>query len=256
MPDWRPAEYLAFANERARPALDLISRIPVRDPKIVCDLGCGPGNSTALLRAAFPGARITGADNSPAMLSQARAALPEARFIEADVASFVPQPEADLIFANAVFQWVPDHPSVLARLLAGLRPGGVLAVQMPDNLGEPSHSLMQEAAEQGPWRDILKASSGARSDILPPTGYYDLLRPLCSVLDIWHSIYNHPVQGIQGIVDFVASTGLRPYLDRLADDQRADYLDAYKASLAAHYPVARDGKVLFRFPRLFILAVK
>jgi trans-aconitate 2-methyltransferase len=256
MADWKPDQYLAFADERARPARDLIARIPIRDPRSICDLGCGPGNSTALLRDAFPNARLAGADNSPAMLAKARAALPEAEFIEADAAGFVPGHETDLIFANAVMQWVPDHPSVLARLLAGLKPGGVLAVQMPDNLSEPSHALMREVAEQGPWRRALAGAQGARSGILPPTSYYDLLRPLGSALDIWHTIYNHPVRGIQGIVDFVAATGLRPYLDPLTEHQRTDYLEAYKARLAAHYPVAQDGNVLFRFPRLFILAVK
>jgi trans-aconitate 2-methyltransferase len=256
MADWNPAEYLAFADERARPALDLIARIPRRDPKAICDLGCGPGNSMALLRDAFPQARLIGVDNSPAMLAKARAALPDATFVEADVVDHMPEPGTDLVFANAVFQWVPDHLSVLARLLSNLKPGGVLAVQMPDNLSEPSHYLMREVAEQGAWQEALGGASCARSGILPPTGYYDLLRPLCSALDVWHSIYNHPVQGIQGIVDFVATTGLRPYLDPLTGDQRSGYLDAYKTRLAEHYPVAQDGKLLFRFPRIFILAVK
>jgi trans-aconitate 2-methyltransferase len=256
MADWRPAAYLAFADERARPATDLVSRIPLREPEVICDLGCGPGNSTSLLQQAFPGARLTGVDNSPAMLAKAREALPRARFIAADAGAYVPDPETDLIFANALFQWVPDHPSVLAHLLDALKPGAVLAVQMPDNLREPSHYLMQEVAEQGPWREVLKDSGRARSGILTPAAYHDLLRPLCSHLDIWHTVYNHPVKGIQGIVDFFATTGLRPYCDLLGESDRAAYLAAYRSRLAVHYPVTHDGMVLFRFPRIFILAVK
>ncbi len=159
------------------------------------------------------------------------------------------------MFANALFQWVPDHRAVMARLLGSLPPGGVLAVQMPDNLDEPSHRIMRHVALDGPWRDRFEAPI-ARETIFPPAGYYDALRPVAARVEIWRTTYNHPLEGAPAILDWVRGTGLRPYLDRLAPDERPAFEADYVARLADAYPVLGDGKVLFRFPRLFIVAVR
>jgi trans-aconitate 2-methyltransferase len=253
--DWSPSAYLQFADERSRPARDLLAQVPLASPGLIFDLGCGPGNSTELLDRAFPQAEITGIDNSPAMLVKAREVLPKRTFIEADLAAWMPDAGADLLFSNATYQWVPDHANILRRTLQAMKPGAVLAVQMPDNLDEPSHALMRDAAANGPWADKLRDASRARSKLMDPKGYYDLLKPHCTKLDIWHTIYNHPLDGTQGIVDFVSSTGLRPFVDRLTGNEKPAFIAAYKARLAQHYPIAADGKVLLRFPRLFIVAV-
>jgi trans-aconitate 2-methyltransferase len=149
--DWSPEHYLKFADERSRPARDLLAQVPLRNPRAICDLGCGPGNSTALLDAAFPAAEIVGIDTSEAMLAKARETLPKREFFKADLAHWISPKTADLLFSNATFQWVPNHAAVMLRLLQGLRAGGVLAVQMPDNLDELSHRLMHETVHNGPW---------------------------------------------------------------------------------------------------------
>jgi trans-aconitate 2-methyltransferase len=254
MEDWLPDAYLRFSNERSRPARDLLARVPVKAPEIVYDLGCGPGNSTALLREAYPKARLVGLDNSKTMLAKARNDLPQVHFIEADLAAWDGDGNADLLFANASFQWVPDHASVLLRLLTGLKAGGVLALQMPDNLDEPSHRLMRETAEDAPWADKLREAAGSRETIRTPNDYYALLKSHCRSLDIWHTAYNHVLGGAQGIVDFVRMTGLRPYLDPLDEETRAQFISSYRARLMQAYPEIFDGKVLMRFPRLFIVA--
>lgn len=254
--DWSPTQYLKFADERARPARDLLAQVPLAAPARVYDLGCGPGNSTAILTEAYPAARITGIDNSPAMLEAAREAAPDTDFVQADLATWQPQDNPDLLFSNATFHWVPDHVLVLERLLRRLRNGGVLAVQMPDNLDEPSHRLMAETAEQGPWAARLAKAASARGRLLSPRDYYARLKPLCVRLDIWRTAYNHPVQGAAGVAEWVKSTGLRPYLAPLGSSERAAFLSRYEARLAAAYPPLADGAVLLRFPRLFIVAVK
>lgn len=254
MEDWRPEDYLRFNDERSRPARDLVARIPLKVPELVYDLGCGPGNSTALLQEAYPQAKLVGLDTSQTMLAKARKDLPQVQFMEADIAVWPGDPNADLLYANAAFQWVPDHVPVLLRLLKGLKSGGVLALQMPDNLDEPSHRLMRETAETGLWANALKGAAGSREVIRMPHEYYTLLKPHCRSLDIWHTVYHHVLDGVQGIVDFFSTTGLRPFVDPLDEATRAHFIDAYRANLAKAYPAVLDGKVILRFPRLFLVA--
>ena len=256
MPAWSPEQYLKFADERTRPARDLLAQVPLKEAKVVYDLGCGPGNSTELLAEAYPSAKIIGVDNSPDMLKQARANLPALRFEEADLHGWAPAEEADLLYSNATFQWLPDHVSILQRLLKCLKPGGVLAVQMPDNLGEPTHLAMAEAAHNTPYFEKLKTAASARAVLPKAHFYYEVLKPQCSRLDIWHTIYNHPLKGAAAIVEWVKGTGLRPFLAPLNETEQADYLARYEALIANAYPAMADGAVLLRFPRIFIVAKK
>jgi trans-aconitate 2-methyltransferase len=255
MTSWSAAQYLKFEDERSRPAIDLLASVPLDRPRRVVDLGCGPGNSTELLAARFPQAEMIGIDNSPEMLVAARKRLPSWQFIEADIAAWAPAAPVHLLFANAVFQWVPDHLTVLLRLFGALAPGGVFAAQMPDNLGEPSHRLMREVAEAGPWAPRF-AEPIARETLPPPAAYYDRLNPGAARIDIRHTIYNHPLENAAAIVEWVKGTGLRPYLARLHNRERAAFLGVYQERLRQAYPPLVDGRVLFRFPRLFLVAVK
>ncbi|HLY81182.1 MAG TPA: trans-aconitate 2-methyltransferase [Caulobacteraceae bacterium] len=252
MSDWSPATYLKFEDERTRPAADLLARVSLDKAHHVVDVGCGPGNSTELLAARYPAADILGLDNSPAMLVEARKRLPGQRFEAADAAVWLPPPSADLVFANATYQWIPDHFTQLPRVLAALRPGAVLAVQMPDNVETTTHRLMREVAQDGPWAERLRGAS--RAPLAPPRAYYEALQPHAERLDIWHTIYNHVLPSAAAIVEFVRSTGLRPFVDPLDDAQRADFLAAYTARIAEAYPEMGDGKVLLGFARLFIIA--
>lgn len=256
MADWSSAQYLKFADERTRAARDLLAQVPLKTPRLVYDLGCGPGNSTELLIARYPEARIIGVDSSPDMLAKARHSYPHAQFIEGDLTDWKPMEEPDLLFANAVFQWVPDHVEVLRRLLDMLPKGGVLAVQMPDNLGEPSHVAMRETAAAGPWAGTLGKLAQSRERLPSPAEYYDELKPHATRIDIWHTIYNHPLAGAEGIVEWVKGTGLRPYIDPLDEGERKAYLAQYRQRIARAYPPASDGKALLRFPRLFIVCMK
>lgn len=256
MPDWQPEQYLQFADERTRPARDLLAQVPLAAPRLVFDLGCGPGNSTELLVARCPQANVVGVDNSPAMIAAARQAVPQAEFMEADLANWQPPPDADLLFSNATLQWLPDHVPLLQNWLRAIRPGSVLAVQMPDNLNEPSHRLMRETAENGTWAEKLREASVARAVLPSPLAYYMALKPLCARLDIWHTVYNHPLDGAAAIVVWLKTTGLRPLLAPLDQAEQQAFVDDYQARLAKAYAMAFDGKCLLRFPRLFLVAVK
>src|SRR5919197_4645193 len=115
--DWSARQYLKFEDERTRPPRDLLAQVPLQSPRRIFDLGCGPGNSTELLIGRYPQAEVVGLDSSPDMLRQARERLPACTFVAGDLATWRPPEHTDLLFGNAVFQWVPDHTAVLRRLL-------------------------------------------------------------------------------------------------------------------------------------------
>ena len=256
MADWSANQYLKFEDERTRPPRDLIAQIPLAQPERVIDLGCGPGNSTELLVERYPQAEVIGLDSSPNMLAQARERLPKCTFIEADLVSWSPPQRTDLLFANASFQWLPDHQAVLRRMLQALSPGGVLAVQMPDNLDEPALALMSKVAGKGPWAGNAALAAAAREPLPRPEAYYDLLKPLCAALDVWHIVYNHVMADHAAIVEWFKGSALRPFLDALEPALRADFLAAYLEAIREAYGARHDGRVLLPFPRVFILAVR
>lgn len=256
MPGWDATLYLKYEDERTRPARDLLARVPIVEASLIFDLGCGPGNSTKLLAARFPNAKIIGIDSSAEMLQRARHTLPDVSFQMADLATWRPERPADLIFAIAVFQWVPDHLAVLRALIEALPSGGVLAVQVPDNLAEPVQVLIRETAEEGPWAKKLIRAEATREPIPVPAVYYELLRPLCRHIDIWHTIYHHVLVDAPAIVEWMMGTGLRPYLALLDESECQAFLTAYTERISAAYPARADGRVLLPFPRLFLVAVR
>ena len=260
MSDWNPALYLRFANERTRPAAELLARVPLAQARHVVDLGCGPGNSTELLARRFPEARVTGIDNSQAMLAAARQRLPQARFALADLAVWAPgsgDGPVDLVYANASVQWVGAHETLLPRLFALLAPGGALAIQMPDNREEPSHRLMREVAGLPRFAGHIGNAERQRTDILPISRYYDLLAAPgagAASVDVWHTIYQHPMDSASAIVQWLRGTGLKPFVEGLPQALQEDFLAEYERRVDAAYGVRADGKRLLAFPRLFIVA--
>lgn len=254
MADWNAGLYRQFEQERTRPAQELLDRVALDHPTWVVDLGCGPGNSTELLVKRFPQADVLGLDASDDMLASARERLPRTRFIKADIASWQPPQAADLLYANAALQWVPDHAALFPRLLSLLKPGGVLAVQMPDNLDEPSHRLMREVAAEGPWTALIGDAGAKRARRLPAADYYDLLASAADEIDIWRTAYYHLMPSAEAIVTWVRATGLRPFVDPLPPAMQGDFLSAYQQRIDAAYPPHAGGTRLLAFPRLFIVA--
>ena len=254
--DWNPELYLRFEAERTRPAIELLSRIDISNPSVVTDLGCGPGNSAALLARRWPDASVVGVDSSLAMLEKARNLLPSCRFDAADIASWTADKPCDVIFANASLQWVPHHEKLIPRLVSQLAGNGVLAVQMPDNLDEPSHVLMREVAA-GSWKEKIGDTSTVRTRLLSADRYYDLLVASgCRRVDMWKTVYFHVMPATESIVEWLKSTGLRPFLEPLNEQEKRDFLWQYLKKLRKAYPERRDGNVLLPFPRFFFVATR
>jgi len=250
---WDPTQYLKFSGERLQPALDLIARVPLAAPGTIVDLGCGAGNVARVLAARWPDAALTGVDSSAEMLAKARVALPTARWVEADIGSYRPAVPPDLLFSNAALHWLDDHAALFPRILAQVKPGGAFAVQMPRNHGAPSHRAMADAARQGPWAEAL-APVLRESPVAEPAFYYDLLRPLTKSLDIWETEYLHVLEGDNPVVAWTKGTALKPLLDALREPRRGAFEAEYAKRIRAAYPPRADGRTLFPFRRLFILA--
>jgi trans-aconitate 2-methyltransferase len=256
MEDWSARQYLKFEDERTRPPRDLLAQVPLQRPNLVVDLGCGPGNSTELLAERYPNSKVVGLDSSPDMLRKARERLPQCDFIEADLADWKPDPATDLIFGNAVMQWLPEHPAIMRRLIESMPQSGVLAIQMPDNTREPALRFQKEVGEAGPWKDDPEVQAAARGDLPSIEEYYDLLKPVCAHLDIWHIVYNHVMASPAAITEWFKGSSLQPFLSPLSAEDREKFLAAYTAKVTQAYKLRYDGKVLLRFPRLFIVAVR
>lgn len=250
---WSPATYLDCGGERLRPAVDLLARVPLEAPRRIVDLGCGPGNATALLSERWPGAELVGVDSSLEMLAQARKSGLSVEWLEADLAEWRPEQPFDLIYANAVLHWLDHHDVLFPRLVRFLRPGGALAVQMPRNFAAPSHRLLRATAADGPWAARLDGLL-REEPVASPVFYYELLKARSRAVDIWETDYLHVLRGDDPVLAWTRGTALRPVMDALDQDAFGAFESAYAARLRQAYPQRADGTTLFGFKRLFIVA--
>jgi trans-aconitate 2-methyltransferase len=255
---WSAAQYVRFEQERSRPVRDLLDHLPDKRVARAVDIGCGPGNSTELLQQRFPNAVVVGIDSSTDMIAAARKRLPGIRFDIEDIAAWRGFGDPiDVILANAVLQWVPDHASLLPSLIAKLSPGGSLAVQVPANLDEPAQRLIREIAADGPWAQKLAERSIARTVRHSADWYFRTLRDHGVVADIWMTTYYHPISGgADAVVEWFKGSGLRPFLEPLDASEHSAFLTRYKHAVAQAYPPLADGTVLLAFPRLFFIATR
>ncbi|KAF9786526.1 hypothetical protein IL306_001959 [Fusarium sp. DS 682] len=257
---WSADQYSKFLKDRTRPSTDLLAHIPNTSPKRVVDVGCGPGNSTAVLAERYPNAHVSGFDSSADMIKKAKQVLPNVSFEVTDLLTYKPEEPVDVLFSNAVFQWLPNGQriEIVRQLFNHVAPGGSLAFQVPYNLQEPSHALMRETADTPnmPWSEKLKAANISRDQFPSPTEIWDGLKHLCSDLDIWQTTYMHVMENHEGIVEWVKGTGLRPYIDPLDESEREAFIECYLSKLKKAYTAQKDGKVLLPFPRLFVVATK
>lgn len=251
---WDPAQYLKFRSQRTQPSIDLARRIDLEDPRSVLDVGCGPGNSTQVLRERWPTARVLGMDNSPDMIEEARRTFPEGEWIKGDAALLPADTSYDVVFSNAVLQWVPDHRTLVPRLFSAVSNGGVLAVQLPANSDSPLYHALIGTSSGARWRD---ATRSARDSVIyhSPDFYYEILSKLSTSIDLWVTIYYHEMPDHQSLVEWYKGTGMKPYLEALPDDTARATFEAEILGLCRErYPVQSNGRVLYPFRRLFFIA--
>ena len=250
---WDPVQYELFSGPRTRPALDLLRSFEATSPETVVDLGCGTGHLTATLAGRWPSARVIGVDESASMLARAATQSGEITWVEADIAEWEPPRDVDVIFSNAALHWLDDHRLLFPRLAGFLSPRSVLAVQMPDNGGEPSHRIGIELASGTKWgarlRTVVRLSA-----LLSAGEYYELLEDHFDELEIWRTTYVHVLDGEHAVSEWVQGSFLKPCLDALDEEAAAAFLAEYRTLIRPAYTTLADGRTLFPFSRLFIVA--
>jgi trans-aconitate 2-methyltransferase len=232
--------------------VDLLNRVKVTNPKMVVDLGCGPGQLTAALAGRWPQAQILGLDSSPEMIRHAaKFAGPRLSFQLQDLRDWQPQTPVDVIVSNATLQWVPRHRELLPFLISVLRPQGWLAFQVPGNFEEPSHRLLRQLAAEPRYAPLLTAVRWPAS--ADAATYLDDLAELgCSVAG-WETTYLHVLSGPNPVFRWISGTGARPVLQALPADHREQFVAEYQELLNEAYPSRSYGTVL-PFRRIFIVA--
>ena len=257
MPSWDSNQYLQFADQRTRPCRDLAVRVNIAAANRVIDLGCGPENSTAVLMERWPAAQITGLDSSPQMIESAQSSYPGQTWVLGDINSWNAdgKEQFDVVYSNAALQWADDHAALFPRLMRAINPCGALAVQMPGHFDATAHRLMREIAAEPAWKDRFPPSGVREWHVHNLPFYYDVLSSCANHLDLWQTEYIHIMPSAQAILEWYKGTGLRPFLDALkSDDQQSEFLESYLTKLSTAYSPRADGKVLFPFRRLFIVA--
>jgi trans-aconitate 2-methyltransferase len=253
MATWDPGQYGRFADQRLRPALDLLDRVPDNMPGSIWDLGCGTGNVTQIIHQRWPTAKVVGMDSSAEMLAKAKS-IGNVTWIEGDISVWTPPEATDLIYSNATLHWLPEHQLLFPRLVSQLRAGGVLAVQMPRNALAPSHQAILAAVECGSWRTVLEPVVASMPMTAEPSSYYAWLSDLVGNLDIWETEYLHVLEGENAVAEWTRGSVLKPFLDALAPDQRTKFFEEYARRVNVAYPKQLDGRTLFPFRRLFLVA--
>ena len=255
MADWNSEQYLKFKAQRTQPAIDLAARLEGCQGEVI-DLGCGPGNSTRVLKNRFPQARVLGVDSSENMIEKARADNPDLDFAVTDISGDLSEMRGrfDVAFSNACLQWLPDHARLLPKLFELLRKGGTLAVQIPMNYDEPIHQIVGRISESEKWsaRFPEKRIFGT----LTQPEYFDILSGLTDDFEIWQTTYCHRMPSIESIIEWYRSTGLRTYLAALSEEDGAEFIAEISAELEKEYPKRKNGEIIFRFPRFFFIAKK
>ncbi len=252
---WDPDHYLTYADERGRPFVELVARVGATDPGSVVDLGCGPGNLTALLVERWPDATVVGLDSSAEMVVKARATTPAVDFQVADLRDWAGAggEPVDVLVSNATLQWLPDHLDLLPALAGRVRPGGWLAFQVPGNFGEPSHTIRTELAAEAPYAAALADHPPHVPSSHDPADYLHALQQLGCEVDAWETTYLHVLRGEDPVFTWVSGTGARPTLQALPDDLRPRFEAQFKRRLRAAYP-ERNGGVVLPFRRIFVVA--
>jgi len=253
--NWNPSQYDIYKNERLRPGIDLFKQINLKSPKIIYDLGCGTGTLTNFLHQQWPEATIIGVDSSEAMLKTARDSYPDIIWELSELQSWKPSKTPDIIYTNAALHWIDNHPDLISTWIQYLKTNGIFAMQVPNNWREPSHANLAKVVKNGNWRKKLLPQL-REFPILEIEQYYDLLSPITSHINTWETTYTQILEGKNPVLEWLKGTLIPPLLSLLDEKDKVHFIDQYAELVYKDYPIRENGKTIFPFKRLFIVATK
>ncbi len=256
MREWDPQQYLQFEHERTQPSIDLVARIPLEGPKTIIDIGCGPGNSTQILRTRWPQADIVGLDISEKMIERARMDYPGQTWMIGDASTLEADREYDIVFSNAAIHWIPGHHQLIRRLFQIVRKDGIIAIQVPANHESPLYKIILNVAQRSKWSAF---TSGLEGMITYHSAeyYYNELVSLTKDIALWETTYYHILKSHQDLVEWYKGTAMKPFLESLpTDENREEFEQAVLTECKKQYPLQSDGRILYLFKRLFFTARK
>lgn len=256
MSDWNAQQYLKFKKDRTKPSIDLANKISIENPQNIIDIGCGPANSTAVLKNKFPNAYVLGVDSSENMISTAKQNQPDIDFKLFDASKDFDKIEKkfDVVFSNACIQWVPDHYKLIPNMMSILNDSGILAVQIPITIEQDMHKVKSAVLDKPYWKD--KLSNARTVYTLKDYEYFDILSACSSDFEIWKTVYYHRLPSHQSVLEWYRSTGLKPYFDKLSDSDKILFENDILEEIAKQFPIQQNGEIIFKFPRLFFTAQK
>ncbi len=255
-PKWNPEQYLKFKDERTLAAHDLAASIDISRPAQIVDIGCGPGNSTYVIRDKYPTAEITGLDSSVEMIESARNSYPDEKWIIEDIRNWKPPNKFDIVFSNAVLQWLPDHEKLINNLFEMVKSKGVLAVQVPANFESPLHKALTRVSEYSEWKERMAGCKDA-INYNSPEFYYDLLSGISGKFSVWQTIYYHVLESHDGLIEWYSSTGMKHYLATLTDEkEKTLFKKQVLGECRESYRFQKNNKILLPFKRTFFTVYK
>ena len=257
MTDWQPGLYLKYKNERTQPSIDLVNRIGVQNPARIIDIGCGPGNSTAILKERWQNADVYGLDNSASMIAKAKEDYPQMHWLQMGAGEDLSAlGQFDVVFSNAALQWMPNHNTLIPNLYGLLRGNGVLAVQVPFVRHLPVYDNIQTLITTEKWK-VYYTNPPVYPKHYPYGHYYTVLSGLTDAVEMWQTDYIHIMPNHESIVAWYQGSGLRPFLDLLPNPAlQTEFCKDYYRLITETYQAEKDGKILFPFTRVFFLAYK
>lgn len=252
MTKWNPEKYLMFKNQRTQPAIDLAKRVEDMNPASVVDIGCGPGNSTEILKSMFEDAKVLGIDSSKSMIEKAKKEYSNVDFKVCSAEDL--DGKYDLMFSNACLQWIPDHEKLIPSLMDKLNANGVLAVQMPMNQQEHLFQIIKEVVLESRWN--FESVHFEKNDVLNPEEYFNILSDCSSKFEIWETVYYHAMPSREHLIEWVRGTRLRPYLDMLGEHEAEEFEKEILNKLKKVYSFTKSNEIILRFRRFFFIAYK
>ena len=256
MTKWDSKQYLRYNNERTQPAIDLLSKVNINKPNNIIDIGCGPGNSTAILKQQFSNANIIGVDASIEMIEKAKSTYPNDSFLLVKLPNDLHKLDTnyDLVFSNACLHWIANHEIIIPQLFSLLNKNGALAIQIPMNGNSPLYKLVKKMSMDSKW--CIDLNQLETNKTLEPNEYFDILSKLTDSFQIWETTYYHQMKSYDDLIHWIKGAMLRPYLNQMDAFKQEQFLNELKQQTSKVYNLQQNGDIIFHFRRFFFVAYK